>query len=78
MENKIGVKSLLDSQAGKLFVISVLLFVIFLAGVGYTFYMNRMLGQTLLGAFFAHALGGRAAGVGLCVAFKMNILQTSR
>jgi len=74
MENKISVKGLLDSQAGKLFILSVLLFVIFLAGLGYAFYMDRKLGQTLLGAFFAHALGGRAAGVGLCVAFKMNIL----
>jgi len=74
MENKISVKGLLDSQAGKLFIMSVLLFVLFLAGLGYAFYMDRTLGQTLLGAFFAHALGGRAAGVGLCVAFKMNIL----
>ncbi|MFZ2630407.1 MAG: small multi-drug export protein [Desulfosalsimonadaceae bacterium] len=72
---KQNIKIFLDSQAGRLFVVSVLLFVIFLAGVGYGFYIDRTLGRTLLGAFVAHALGGRAAGVGLCVAFKMNILE---
>ena len=73
MGKKNTVKSLVASQAGKLFIASVFLFIIFLAGLGYAFYKDRMLGQTLLGVFVAHALGGRAAGVGLCVAFKMNI-----
>jgi uncharacterized membrane protein len=31
------------------------------------------LGETLLGAFVAHAFGGRAAGVGLCIALGINL-----
>ena len=73
MEQENNVKTLLESPAGKLFAASVVLFIFFLAGLGYAFFKDRMLGQTLAGAFVAHALGGRAAGVGLCVAFKMNI-----
>ncbi|MCK5680124.1 small multi-drug export protein [bacterium] len=33
-------------------------------------------GQTLLLAFVAHTLGGRAAGIGLCVAFEFSSLVT--
>jgi len=76
MGKKINVKGLLDSQAGKLFAVSVLLFVVFLAGLGYAFYTDRMLGRTLLGAFIAHAVGGRGAGVALCIAFNMKWLNT--
>ncbi|MDA8403306.1 MAG: small multi-drug export protein [Desulfobacteraceae bacterium] len=73
MKKKNTVRTFLMTQAGRLFVASVLMFIIFLAGVGYAFYIDQRLGRTLLGAFFAHALGGRAAGVGLCVAFKMPV-----
>lgn len=72
---KENILKILDSPAGRLFAVSILMFVCFLAGLGYAFYTDRTLGNTLLGAFVAHTLGGRAAGVGLCVAFKMNILE---
>lgn len=72
--DKENIKSFLDTPAGRLFGVSTLLFVLFLGGLGYAFYVDRRLGQTLLGAFVAHMLGGRAAGVGLCVAFKMGIV----
>jgi len=73
---KNNIKNTLDSQAGRLFALSVVLFVLYLVGVGYAFSADRMLGQTLLGAFFANAFGGRAAGVGLCIGFEMNLLTT--
>ncbi len=76
METKINSKFVLDSQAKKIMVWAFMLFYIFLAIIGYTFSINGVLGRTLLGAFFAHIFGGRAAGVGLCIAFDMNIFKT--
>lgn len=67
------IKSLMDSQAGGLLVLSLVMFIMFLAILVYGFYKDPVLGHTLLGAFIAHTLGGRAAGVGLCVAFKMDM-----
>ena len=76
METKINSKSVFDSEAGKLLVWAFFLLFIFLAIIGYAFSINSVLGRTLLGAFFAHIFGGRAAGVGLCIAFDMNIFET--
>ena len=56
--------------------VSIFLFFIFFAIIGYAFSHDLVLGQTLLGAFAAHTLGGRAAGIGLCIAFDVNIYVT--
>lgn len=76
METEINSKSVFDSEAGRIMVCALLLFCIFLAIIGYAFSIDFVLGRTLLGAFFAHLFGGRAAGVGLCIAFDMNIFET--
>jgi len=76
MENGINFKSVFDSEAGKILGWAFLLFFILLALIGYAFSVDIVLGRTLLGAFVASALGGRAAGVGLCIAFDMNIFTT--
>jgi len=76
MDNRLKFKLFLSTQAGGLAAVTVVLFLIFLAGLGYAFYTDPMLARTLAGAFFANAFGGRAAGVGLCIAFKMNPLET--
>ncbi len=55
---------------------SIVLFLIFLVIVGYAFFTDLVLGKTILGAFAAHTLGGRAAGVGLCIAFDVNVYIT--
>ena len=56
--------------------VSIFLFFIFLVIVGYAFSRDLTLGRTFLGTFAASALGGRAAGVGLCIAFDVNIFVT--
>lgn len=76
MENGINFKSVFDSEAGKILIWAFMLFFIFLALIGYAFSVDVVLGRTLLGAFVAHTFGGRAAGVGLCIAFDMSILTT--
>lgn len=62
--------------AEKLLYVSLALFLGFLGIVGYAFFKDTVLGRTLVGAFLANALGGRAAGVGLCIALDVNIYVT--
>lgn len=69
-------KTIFHSKEGKLLIGAFLLFFIFIAILGYAFYINIELGRTLSGAFIAHTFGGRAAGVGLCVALDINIYVT--
>ena len=76
MKNKFNLRIIYSSEAGRMLIASVFLFFIFFAIVGYAFIRDFVLGRTLLGAFIAHSLGGRAAGVGLCIAFDMNIYLT--
>lgn len=76
MENKFNLKLIYRSEAGRMLVVSIFLFFVFIAIVGYAFLKDILLGRTLLGAFAAHTLGGRAAGVGLCIAFDVNIFIT--
>lgn len=76
MENKFNLRLFCSTDAGRMSVVSVFLFVIFLVIIGYAFFSDIILGRTLIGAFAAHALGGRAAGVGLCIAFDVNIFIT--
>jgi len=76
MENKYNLRIILSSEAGRMMLTSIVLFFIFFVIVGYAFFRDLVLGKTFLGAFAAHALGGRAAGVGLCIAFDVNIYIT--
>jgi len=76
MDKRLKFKHFLGTQAGGLVAVTVVLFLVFLVGIGYAFYTDQKLAQTLVGAFFANAFGGRAAGVGLCIAFKMKPLET--
>ncbi|MBC2714229.1 MAG: small multi-drug export protein [Desulfobacteraceae bacterium] len=76
MENKFNLRIIYSSEAGRMLLVSIFLFFIFFAIVGYAFLRDLVLGRTLFGAFVAHTLGGRAAGVGLCIAFDVNIYAT--
>lgn len=76
MINRFKLRIMCSTDAGKMLLASVFLFFIFLVIVGYAFSKDVVLGQTFLGAFAASALGGRAAGVGLCIAFDVNIYLT--
>jgi uncharacterized membrane protein len=76
MGNKFNLRSMYSSDAGRMLLVSIILFLIFFAIIGYAFFQDLLLGRTLLGAFVAHTLGGRAAGVGLCIAFNINIYVT--
>jgi len=76
MENKFNLRILFSTEAGRMLVCSIILCVIFFVIIGYAFFHNLILGRTLMGAFAAHTLGGRAAGVGLCIAFDVNIYIT--
>ena len=69
-------KTVLLSREGKILIWAFLLFFILLGILGYAFAKDIVLGETLLGVFFAHLFGGRAAGVGLCIAFGMNLSMT--
>jgi uncharacterized membrane protein len=69
-------KTVLLSQEGKILIWSFAFFFILLGLLGYAFARDMVLGETLLGAFFAHIFGGRAAGVGMCIAFGLNLSMT--
>jgi uncharacterized membrane protein len=69
-------KTILISAEGKILIWSFVLFFILLGILGFAFAKDIVLGETLVGAFFAHIFGGRAAGVGLCIAFGMSFTMT--
>ncbi|MBN2705714.1 MAG: small multi-drug export protein, partial [Deltaproteobacteria bacterium] len=50
----------------------IFLTLVFVALCAYVLMIDIRAGQTLLLAFVAHTLGGRAAGVGLCIAFGFS------
>jgi len=64
--------TLYRSGEGLVFLVGLLLTVIFIALVIYSLMLDIRVGQTLLLAFVAHTLGGRAAGIGLCIAFGFS------
>lgn len=74
--NRDSMHKFMGSQAGKLFITAALMFAVFLAGLGAAFFSDRLLARTLAGVFLANAFGGRAAGVGLCIAFQMGLPET--
>lgn len=73
MDNRFNLRLISSLEAGRMLIVSFILFCIQSAIIGYAFFKDAGLGKTLLGAFFANALGGRAAGVGICIAFDINI-----
>ena len=69
-------KALYQSGEGRVFLVGLLLSVIFVILVAYYLAIDIKSGQTLLLAFVAHILGGRAAGIGLCIAFEFSTWVT--
>ncbi len=65
-------KVLYKSGEGRVFLLGLLLSVIFFTLTAYYLAIDIKTGQTLLLAFVAHTLGGRAAGIGLCIAFEFS------
>ncbi|MEA3545864.1 MAG: small multi-drug export protein, partial [Thermodesulfobacteriota bacterium] len=64
--------ALYRSGEGLVFLAGLLFSLIFLILVVYYLAIDIKTGQTLLLAFVAHTLGGRAAGIGLCIAFGFS------
>lgn len=60
------------SGEGRVLFLGIFLSLIFVAICAYFLAVDIRVGQTLLLAFVAHTLGGRAAGVGLCIAFGFS------
>ena len=71
-----GGKALYQSGEGHVFLLGLLLSVAFVVLVAYYLTVDIKTGQTLLLALVAHTLGGRAAGIGLCIAFEFSSLVT--
>ncbi len=69
-------KALYQSGEGRVFLFGLLLSVIFVILTAYYLAIDMKTGQTLLLAFIAHTLGGRAAGIGLCIAFEFSAWVT--
>ena len=64
--------TLYKSGEGRVLLLGLFLTLVFIVLVVYYMTVDIKAGQTLLLAFVAHTLGGRAAGIGLCVAFKFS------
>ncbi len=69
-------KALYQSGEGRVFLLGLLLSVVFVVLITYSLAIDIKAGQTLLLAFVAHTLGGRAAGIGLCIAFEFSTWVT--
>ena len=68
--------TLYKSGEGRVLLLGLFLSVIFIALIAYYLAIDMKAGQTLLLAFVAHTLGGRAAGIGLCIAFEFSTWVT--
>ncbi len=68
--------SLYQSSEGRVFLLGLFLSLVFIALVAYYLSIDVKAGQTLLLAFVAHTFGGRAAGIGLCIAFNFSPWMT--
>ncbi len=64
--------ALYRSGEGRVFLLGLFLSILFIALTSYYLTIDTKAGQTLLLAFVAHILGGRAAGIGLCIAFEFS------
>jgi uncharacterized membrane protein len=64
--------SLYQTPEGRVLILGLFLTLIFIAVVVYYMTIDVKIGQTLLLAFVAHLLGGRAAGIGICIAFEFS------
>ncbi len=64
--------ALYQSGEGRVFLAGLLFSVLFIILTAYYLTIDIRTGQTLLLAFVAHTLGGRAAGIGLCIAFGFS------
>ncbi|MBN2807958.1 MAG: small multi-drug export protein [Deltaproteobacteria bacterium] len=64
--------ALYRSGEGRVFLLGLFLSLVFIALIAYALTLDIKTGQTLLLAFVAHTLGGRAAGIGICIAFKFS------
>lgn len=64
--------ALYKSGEGRVFLFGLLMTVVFIVLVAYYLNIDVKAGQTLLLALVAHTLGGRAAGIGLCIAFEFS------
>ncbi|MEA1923040.1 MAG: small multi-drug export protein [Pseudomonadota bacterium] len=64
--------ALYRSGEGRVFLAGLLFSLIFLLSTTYYLAIDIRTGQTLLLAFVAHTLGGRAAGIGFCIAFGFS------
>ncbi|MCK5782833.1 MAG: small multi-drug export protein [Desulfobacterales bacterium] len=71
-----GGKALYQSGEGHVFLLGLLLSIVFVILTAYYLTVDIETGQTLLLALIAHTLGGRAAGIGLCIAFEFSSLVT--
>lgn len=69
---KVSGTILYRSGEGRVFLLGLFMTLIFLSLVAYYLTVDMRAGQTLLLAFVAHTLGGRAAGIGLCIAFEFS------
>ena len=67
---------LYKSGEGRVFLLGLLLSLFFIILIAYYLAIDMKAGQTLLLAFVAHTLGGRAAGIGLCIAFEFSTCIT--
>lgn len=52
---------------GKVLFIGIILGLVFISGLGYLFFIDVEHAKSLFYAFLAHSLGGRAAGIGICI-----------
>lgn len=65
--------NLFNTYEGRVLFSGILMFVSLLAFIGYFGVTDLQKSKTLILAFFAHAFGGRAAGVGLCIIGGLNM-----
>jgi len=77
-EEKVRVKELkINRTYGKrVFILGIIMSVILIAAIVYYGFTDFERAKTLIYAFFVHAFGGRAAGVGLCIMNGLNGLWT--
>ena len=60
-------QKIFHTTEGKILLTGVTLFLLLLLVIGYVAFINTGTASTLVLTFFAHVLGGRAAGIGLCI-----------
>lgn len=69
-------QKIFGTTEGKILITGMVLSVLLLAVIGYFALVNPDIAKTLGLAFFAHAIGGRAAGIGLCMMNNFGPIAT--